>query len=184
MNEAYIDRYLNTDEQVLFETNAPILDKHIEDFNRFTITQRNASSQVVSIILTVIFGIESLILLFVGSYLWAIFCIAMMVINLTSRSRIIKKSVASTNHNAYHNGNINNYKFYQNCLVNKDNFTISALPYDIIVDAHETDEYFYLFISKVQAHIIPKDSFVYNTPQEMRKLLTMKLGNRFIVHCK
>ncbi len=183
MNEAYIDRYVNTDEPVLFETNAPMLDKHIEDFNRFAYAKRNKAMQIINIILTVILGIQAIILLILGDFIWAFICVAMTVFMAITPKRIIRKAVASSTNNAYHNGNINNYKFYQNCLVNKDNFTISAIPYEIIVDAYETDEYFFLFISKVQAHIIPKNSFVYNSPAEMRKLLTMKLGSRFIVHC-
>ena len=184
MAEAYIDRYINTEEPVLFETNSPMLDKHIEDFNKFGYAKRNKAMQVINIILTVILGIQAIILLVLGDYIWALICIAMTVFIAITPMRIIKKAVSSSNHNAYSTGNINNYKFYQNCLVNKDNFTISAIPYDIIVDAYETDEYFYLFISKVQAHIIPKNSFVYNSPEEMRKLLTMKLGSRFIIQCQ
>ena len=183
MNEAYIDRYLNTDEPVLFETNSPILEKHYVDFNKFNFTKRNTATFAVNIILCVISIMGIIISLTEKDYVSAVVYVVCAVAIMMFPFVMFKKGAAPALNNGYHNGNINNYKFYQNCLINKDNFTISAIPYDIIVDAHETDEYFYLFISKVQAHIIPKNSFVYNTPQEMRKLLAMKLGNRFIVHC-
>ncbi|MDE5993493.1 MAG: YcxB family protein [Oscillospiraceae bacterium] len=179
----YVERFLHTNEPVLFETNAPMDKKHIEDFNKFNYTKRNTAAFTVNLIVGVLCILSSLAEFAVGalsvgviSVLVGIFCIVLPFMN-------IKKVSADSVKNGYHNGNINNYKFYQEYFVNTDFFSISIIPYNIVVDAHETDEYFYLYISKHQAHVIPKYSFVMNTPEEMRKMLTIKLGNRFTVHC-
>lgn len=184
MNESYIDNYINTDEQILFETTSSMSDKDVIDFNKFAYKRKNVSVRAVNIILSIVMGFQALVAFFIGSLFLAIMFTLITVFLIFSPTISFKRAVASSIHNGYHSGNITNYKFYQDCFVLKNNFSLSAIPYGIIVDAHETEEYFYLFISKIQAHIIPKNSFVYNTPQEMRKLLTMKLGSRFIVHCK
>lgn len=180
----YVERFLHTDEPVLFETNALMDKKHSEDFQKFTYTKRNTAAFTFNLIvgvLSILCGfawlasgnlLESVISMLVG-----IFCIGLPFMN-------IKKAASDSMKNGYHYGNINNYKFFQEYFVNTDFFTISIIPYNIVVDAHEIDEYFFLYISKFQAHIIPKNSFVMNTPEEMRKMLTIKLGNRFTVHCK
>lgn len=179
----YVEQYINTEEPVLFETNSFMLDKHSRDFNKFNYTKRNVATLAINTIATVMFVISAIATVIMKDYTRAVLYIIGAVIVSIYPFFVFKKSAVAATQNAYHNNNVNNYKFYQNCFVNTDNFTISAVPYDIVVEAHETEEYFYLFISKIQAHIIPKDSFVYNTPEEMRKLLTMKLGSRFIVHC-
>jgi hypothetical protein len=81
-------------------------------------------------------------------------------------------------------GNINRFYFYQDCYVNVDNQSTATVFYNQLINAYETDRYFYLYIHQNQAHIIPKISFTYNTPYEMRKLLSIKLGPRFIIRCK
>lgn len=180
----YVERFLHTDEPVLFETNALMDKKHTEDFNKFNYTKRNAAIFIVSLIVGIFGILGALASAVLGEFskgsismLCGILCIGFPFMN-------IKKAASDSMKNGYHYGNINNYKFYQEYFVNTDFFTISIIPYNIVVDAHETDEYFFLYISKHQAHVIPKYSFVINTPDEMRKMLTIKLGNRFIVHCK
>lgn len=83
-----------------------------------------------------------------------------------------------------HCSNVNRFVFYQNCFEIFDNYSRVTLPYNMLVESYETKEYFYLFIEKNRAFIIGKYGFTYNTPEEMRKLLTIKLGNRFIVKTK
>ncbi len=184
MNETYIDNYINTEEPVLFEAIASMSDKDVVDFNKFAYKRRNVSVRAVNIILSIVMGFQALVAFFIGSLFLAIMFTLVTVFLIFSPAISFKRSAAASIHNGYHSGNVTNYRFYQDCIVLKNNFSFSAIPYGIIVDAHETEEYFYIFITKLQAHIIPKASFVYNTPEEMRKLLTMKLGSRFIVHCK
>lgn len=180
----YVERFLHTDEPVLFETNAPMDKKHTESFLKFTLTKRNTAAFTFNLIIGVLCILGAFASVAFGEFsrgfismLCGIFCIVFPFINF-------KKSASDSMKNGYHYGNINNYKFYQEYFVNTDFFSISIIPYNIVVDAHETDEYFFLYISKHQAHVIPKYSFVINTPEEMRKMLTIKLGNRFTVHCK
>lgn len=180
----YVERFLHTDEPVLFETNALMDKKHTEDFNKFNYTKRTTAMFIANLIVGILCILGALASVSLGEFskglismLCGIFCIGFPFIN-------IKKTASDSMKNGYHYGNINNYKFYQEYFVNTDFFTISIIPYNIVADAHETDEYFFLYISKHQAHVIPKYSFVINTPEEMRKMLTIKLGNRFTVHCK
>ncbi len=183
-NTNYIERYINTDEPVLFETSAPMTDKILEDFNKFSYTKKNSASFVVNLIFAVFMGILGFICLITGNIYLALVNIGGAVVFALFPFFVLKKNSAAANNSALGRGNVNRYKFYQDCFVNTDFYTMSVIPYNIVIDAHETEEYFFIYISKFQAHVIPKVSFLFNTPQEMRKLLTMKLGNRFMVHCE
>ena len=182
-NINYFERYLHTEEQVLFETSAPVTDKLMEDFQKFNYKTRRPGTFVVNIVFTVILGIFALICFASGSFVLGIFDAVIAVMVSVGPFLNIRKFVSGVERDAFHAGNVNSYKFYQECFVNTDYFTMSVIPYAIVPEAHETEEYFFIFITKHQAHIIPKNSFIINTPAEMRKLLTIKLGTRFIVHC-
>ncbi len=95
-----------------------------------------------------------------------------------------KKTVRETLQSPMLINNVNRFLFYQDCMENIDNQSRTVVFYNQFINAYETDEYFYLFIEKNRAFIIGKYGFTYNTPEEMRKLLTIKLGNRFIVKTK
>lgn len=91
-----------------------------------------------------------------------------------------KKSISSP----IHINNVNRYLFYQDGFVNTDNFSRSDIYYGQLVKAYETDNYFYLYVEEHRAYVINKRGFVYNTPQEIRRLLQMKLGGKFFIKAK
>lgn len=180
----YFEHYLHTDEPVLFETSAPVTDKLMEDFQRFNYKTRRPGGFIVNIVCASLFGIFALINFAEGSYALGIVDAVLAALSILMPFMSIRKFVSGVEKDAFHAGNINSYKFYQECFVNTDHFTMSVIPYAIVPEAHETEEYFFIFITKHQAHIIPKNSFIINTPTEMRKLLVIKLGNRFMLHCQ
>jgi hypothetical protein len=106
--------------------------------------------------------------------------ILLVVLNLViiplMQNSALKSAVKKSMESPLINGNINRYYFYQDCYVNVDNQSTATVFYNQLINAYETDKYFYLYIQQNQAHIIPKISFTYNTPDEMRKLLSIKLG--------
>ena len=55
----------------------------------------------------------------------------------------------------------------------------SAEKYSAFYKAIETNEYFFLFINKQQAYIIPKRGFTQGTPQELSMLLENKMYGKF-----
>ena len=186
MNDVdYTEQFLHTgsSEPVLFETNAPIDKKHFYDFNIFNYTKRDPVlfyilliSGAFLILLSFITFAAHLIRSGICGVLMGIFAILFIFF----MSKII---AANSFKSPFTNGNIENYRFYREHFVCSNHFTVSVIPYNIITDAHETEEYFFLYISKNDAHIIPKNSFIISTPQEMRVMLSMNLGNRFTVHC-
>lgn len=178
----YVERFLHTDEPVLFETNALMDKKHMEDFQKFNYTKRNNAALALNLTVGILVILAAFANFAFGRVLAGVISLAIGSSCIFSPFITFKKIASNSVQNGYHSGNINNYKFFQEYFVNTDFFTISTVPYGIVTEAHETDEYFFLYISKYQAHIIPKSSFVLNTPEEMRKMLTMKLGSRFIVH--
>lgn len=83
-----------------------------------------------------------------------------------------------------HINNVNRYLFYQDGFVNIDNFSRAEIYYGQLMKAYETDNYFYLFVEDHRAYVINKKGFIYNTPQEMRRLMQIKLGGRFFIKAK
>ena len=181
--KSYVEQYMNTNEPILFESAYFHTEKYVYDFNNFSYKKRQ-NAYVFNLIIAVVLLITSPIYFFNGdtflglsSIICAVLCFAIPVFTF-------KKAAKNQIYSGYSQNNLNRYKFYQDCFVHSENFSVSAVPYSIVAEAAETAEYFYIFINKNQAHVIPKSSFILNTPEEMRKLLTMKLGSKFIVHCK
>lgn len=183
-NVDYIDKYLNSDDPLLFETRAPIIEKDSREFSRFTFTKKNNGLLAFYIILAVITFLLAIMQFMVGDYVSAFVSLVIVILIPIFFNFMIKKSGKLSSDAPFLSGNVNNNKFYQDYLVNKDFHTMSVIPYTMVVEAHETAEYFFIYITKQQAFIIPKSSFIYNTPEEMRKLLRIKLGGRFIIHTK
>ena len=53
--------------------------------------------------------------------------------------------------------------------------------YSLLYKAYETQSHFFIFISKMQAHVLPKCDFTNGTPEELSILLREKMGDKFIV---
>lgn len=53
--------------------------------------------------------------------------------------------------------------------------------YDQLSKVYETDGFFYLYISKNQAHIVGKADMSPGTPAELSRLFAEKMGGRFIM---
>lgn len=183
-NIDYIDKYLNSDEQLLFETRAPMLEKDSREFSKFSFTKKNNGLLAFYIILAVITFFLAILQCMDGDYVSAFISLVIVILIPIFFNSMIKKSGKISSEAPLFSGNVNNNKFYQDYFVNKDFHTMSVIPYTMVVEAHETAEYFFIYITKQQAFIIPKSSFIYNTPEEMRKLLQIKLGGRFIIHTK
>lgn len=182
--DSYIESYLNTAEPAIFETKAPMDNKQLEDFNIFNFTRRSTGMITAGFIVAfgcIVVGITKIasgeIFNAVTFFIEALVCASIPFITAKVMSASEVKS-------AYYDQNFNEYKFYSDYFVNIDRFAVTVVPYNFVRDAHENGEYFFLYISKQKAHIIPKNSFLINTPEEMRKFLYYKLGNRFINHCK
>ena len=83
----------------------------------------------------------------------------------------------------YKNNHINLY-FFNDSFVSTTNFSTSTVFYNKLYNAHETEDFFYLFTEMDKGCIVPKNSFVLGTPEEMREFISAELGNKFIVNCK
>lgn len=82
--------------------------------------------------------------------------------------------------------NYNNSPVY--VYFNENNWSISVgtdiksteeILYVSTYGAEETDSYFFMSRQKNEYFCIPKRCFTYGTPDELRQLLTEKLGNKF-----
>lgn len=60
-----------------------------------------------------------------------------------------------------------------------DKESIKEFNYTSTYSAEETDEYFFMSQQKNEYFCIPKNCFTNSTPDELRKLLTDKLGDKF-----
>ncbi|MGN1102022.1 MAG: YcxB family protein [Huintestinicola sp.] len=180
----FIEHYLNTEEPVLFEAAVTKDIKMYQDFDNFNYRKRQTAAFVINLVAMIFSIIIGLLCIILGKALTGVFLIALGVVCFVFPKLQLNKSSAEESSSIVNSGSPECYKFYQNYFIDSDRFSICAVPYEIITDAYETDEYFYMFVSKRRAYIIPKNSFTFNTPQEMRKMLSIKLGGRFINHCK
>lgn len=182
--ESYIENYLNTSETVIFETKAPITQKQNEDFSIFNFTKRNTVMITVMFVVASISVLEGITSIALGKMSYAIISLLLGGLGYAAPFIIVRTLTTRETKSAYFAQNFNDYKFYSDYFVNTDRFAVTVIPYNFILDAHENGKYFFLYISNEKAHIIPKNSFTVNTPEEMRNFLHYKLGERFINHCK
>lgn len=177
----YVERYLNSNEPVLFEAAVVNTDKLLYDFDIFAYKQRHRMIYILFMIVF-IFAIVSGAIVMFADFGKGLVSVIMGIVGLIFH-RFMFKFTSARESKSIVKGGTHNYRFYQDYFVEVTNYVLEAMPYEVVIDAYETDEYFYIFISDRAAYILPKNTFVFNTPQEMRKMLSMKLGNRFIVQC-
>lgn len=113
-----------------------------------------------------------------------VIAVVFIIVYVLTMYMIIHSSAKKSCQSAINKDNVNRYYFYQDRMVNIDNNMNMTVTYDKLFEAHETKDYFYIFIENNRAFVIPKKCFTFNTPEEMRKLLTIKLGARFVCHIK
>lgn len=75
-------------------------------------------------------------------------------------------------------------KFYQEATKGTDFKDVCECGYSYIFKAIETNEHFFIYISKLQMHIIPKKNITLGTPMELRSILMGRLGAKFKIKCK
>lgn len=182
--ESYIENYLNTSETVIFETKAPMDKEQTEAFHLFHFTKRSPAIVIISFVLAGISIILCIKYLAAGETYVAVTYFIQAAIVAAIPFIMIKISVAKTSKAPYYYLNTNDFKFFEEYYVNTDLFAITVIPYNMLVSVHESENYFFLYITDQQAHIIPKSSFIVNTPEEMRNFLYYKLKDRFTIHCK
>lgn len=173
-NTDFIGYHLSSDEPVLFEMNVPMDKKHITDFNYFCYRKRNRKT----FILNAVIGIISIIL---GTAAGSSISVLLGVLVIAYPYISLGLASAKSMENAYSAGNGDNYRFYSDRLADRSNFSLEVVPYSFILDAYETEDYFFIFISSNKAFIIPKNCFVWGDPTGFRIMLSEKLWNRFQV---
>ncbi len=171
----YIGLAISSDEPAMFEVNAPMNKKFYYDFGVFHHTKNKNGMFIANVIIGILLILTGITARSFFSVIFGVVCIAFTYI-------VINKSASDSMKNAYHMGHSDIFRFYGDYFVNRDYFSLSVIPYGILTEAHETQEYFFLYISSGRAFVIPKGCFVSGFPEGMRNLLSEKLGNRFKVH--
>ena len=79
-------------------------------------------------------------------------------------------------------------------IFDEDNFSImqtgditsgtSTAQYSALIKVYETREMFYVYVTPVQAYLLPKKDIVKGTPEELRGLLQSKLPKGKYILCK
>ena len=169
--------------EIYFEAVCPETYKDIYQFQKFGIWHNAA--YIIFLILAILYDILMCITDAAGGTpefipIRILLMIILLIIPELSARFVSKKTMRSP----IHINNVNRYLFYQDGFVNIDNFSRAEIYYGQLMKAYETDYYFYLFVEDHRAYVISKKGFVYNTPQEMRKLLQIKLGRRFFIKAK
>ncbi len=178
---------VNTYGDVLFEAVCPVSYSDTYKFNLFAFKRNLPGIIVIYAIIFLLDVTSQLPGLLAGErfdFTAIIFLLLFIPLFIFFTYITTRKAIRATLQSPMLINNVNRFLFYQDCMENIDNQSRTVVFYNQFINAYETDEYFYLFIEKNRAFIIGKYGFTYNTPEEMRKLLAIKLGNRFIVKTK
>lgn len=174
----------NQENPVLFEIRCPESYKQYFDFQIFSLIYRQSWLMVIILIVYIFIIIAALGSIAAGDlksaargFITLVLACGFIFLTVHSSSKKHMESPVVRQ-------NVNQFLFYQDCFVNNDINSQSSVRYDMIMDAYETQKYFYLYIEQQRAYIIEKSGFVYNTPDEMRRLLQIKLGCRFHIKAK
>lgn len=178
MNVTQTEVY-NNHPQILFEVISPLTYEDALAFNKFGVTIKRPYIKYIYIITLIIIAFNMVLSIISKNYFLFIISLVSICFMLFIYPQIIKMRIKKQIDSPLLSGNVNTYKFYQDCYVNTDNSSVSTVYYIQVIEAYETKEFFYIFNTPNTAHIIPKRSFVYNTPEEMRVLLSIKLGQNF-----
>ena len=72
-------------------------------------------------------------------------------------------------------------KIYQHIVRGEEFKDTSESSYSMLYKAFETRSHFFLYISNMQTHVIPKKDIILGTAQELASILFGKLGKKFKV---
>lgn len=169
--------------EIYFEAVCPENYEDIYDFQKFGIWHNTAF--VVMYICTLIFEVMAgIACVLMGKWEDLLTGVILFTVMTAFPFICARAAAKKTMHSPIHVNNVNRFLFYQDGFVNTDNFSRADIYYGQLVKAYETEKYFYLYIEDQRAFVINKKCFVYNTPQEMRRLLQIKLGGRFYIKLK
>lgn len=164
---------------VFFEVKGPDNYERHRDFQLFALLKNN-----IVIIAAIFIVLGSAANLRYGNITSAVSAILMLAVWCGLMILFIHNAAKRHMESPLARNNTDQYLFYQDFFVNNESYTQSIIRYDMLIEAYETKKYFYLYIEPNKAHIVEKAHFIYNTPEEMRNFLRIKLGNRFIVKTK
>ena len=112
------------------------------------------------------------------------FAVAYVIHNFTYNLKTIPKNNLKKIKDAYGDTPVS-YTFFEEYfnvkVENGINSEDSNLEYKNLHSAIETDEHYFIYLAKAQAHVIRKNSFVDGTPEELSALFKEKLGSRFTI---
>jgi hypothetical protein len=74
---------------------------------------------------------------------------------------------------------IDENKIYQEMCSGENFRSTSESSYAMLYKAYETGSHFFLFISKLQTHVVPKKDIISGTPEELANILSATLGKKF-----
>lgn len=95
--------------------------------------------------------------------------------------RIINKSMKIMNTETTNYFRFDENKIYQEMIRGDEYKATSESSYKMLHKAYETKSHFFMYISNMQTHVIPKKDIVSGTPQELANIFSAALGKKFKV---
>ncbi len=158
------------------------------ELNKFNLYTRRRASLTFLIVCIVILMLSGIFLIALDRVVNGIFymCIAAFFIVFTIMlPHIQSKKVYRSDNLLNQDGLHNEFLFYENELEVINQFSNTKLEYEKIYQAYETNDYFYLFMNKIQTFIVEKSGFESTGDMEkFRELIKEKLGEKYIKKCK
>jgi hypothetical protein len=74
---------------------------------------------------------------------------------------------------------IDENRIYREANSDEDFRSMSECSFAMLYKAYETKTHFFLFISNMQPHVVPKKDIIKGTPEELASVLSAKLGKKF-----
>ncbi|MCM1578552.1 MAG: YcxB family protein [Ruminococcus sp.] len=171
----YIGAAMSSHEPAVFEATVPIDKGHINNFQKFNYVHKQRGTFIFNTVIGILCMLLGVLAGSVVTMILGVMCIALPFV-------LFNKSSGDSVKNAYSYGQRDIFRFFGDYFTDRDCYSLSVIPYEIITEAHETAEYFFLYITSGKAFVIPKTCFTLNTPEEMSRMLAARLGERFRRH--
>lgn len=166
-------------DEAAFEVTSPTSVRVLYDFQMYTMLTRHRLIMVFYIIPTV-FVLLTLILTLAGFQQGGLVTdIILLAVMLAFLPVFFLLSAKRTLSSPLNRDKTEHTSFYADRLVNSDSNSVLTVEYDKVTDAYETKKYFYIYVERDRAVIIPKSDIADGRTDELRAFLKIKLGVKF-----
>lgn len=152
------------------------------NLNKFNMYSAKKGSFIILIVSICVIFLCGIFMILLGQYSNAILYLVLSVIftififtlpklqtkKIFNSDEILKENIKNT------------FEFYNDKIDIKNKKSSSTLEYKDLYKAYETKDTFYLYLNRIQVLMVSKDEFEIGDSEVLRKLLSEKIGKKYI----